>query len=159
MGKSKLSSAVVEDNIQKEEKEISVISKIRKIVISRRIANAESEFVELAKKFDSDFSKEEFDMRKKALKDFTIVYTRPSSEEHTDGLEVVQHNWNTVLPIGRKWFTKQQEISDLLSVARSYYSFDSYLQDKDQALKREAKKLIDNMSKEDLIKLLQANQQ
>ena len=159
MAKKNLSSAVVESNIAQEKKEISVISKIRKVVTARRIANAESEFVELAEKFDTDFCKEEFETRKKELKDFTVVYTRPSSEEHTDGLEVVQHNWNTVLPIGRKWFTKKQEINDLLSVARSYYSYDSYLMDKDQALKREAKKLIDSMSKEDLIKLLQANKQ
>jgi hypothetical protein len=76
-------------------------------------------------------------------------------EEHAKGMDVVPHDWNTVLPYGRRWFTKKQELQDSLSVARSYYSYISYMDDKDNALKREAKKAIDSMSKEELIKLLQ----
>jgi hypothetical protein len=159
MAKKNLSSELVENNIQKEEKEVSVISKIRQIVNTKRIANAESEFIDLALKVDKDFTEEKFEERKKALKNFTIVFTRPSDEDHAKDMTEVQHDWNKVLQFGRKWFYKTQEISDLLSVARSYYSYDSYLIDKDNALKREAKKLIENMSKEELIKLLQANKQ
>lgn len=156
MKKNKLSAAIVENNIAQEEKEISVISQIRQIVNAKRIANAESEFVELAAKVDKEFTENKFSQYKEDLKDFTIIYTRPSDEEHAKGMDVVPHDWNKALSFGRKWYTKKQELQDLLSVARSYYSYESYINDKENALKREAKKAVENMSKEELIKLLQA---
>jgi hypothetical protein len=155
MANKKLSQDVVNTTIANEEKEISAISAIRQAVNKKRLANAESEFMELATKLDKTFYTESFEQAKQALKDFTIVYTRPMDEEHAKGMDVVPHDWNNVLPYGRKWFTKKQELQDSLSVARSYYSYISYMEDKDNALKREAKKAIDSMSKEELIKLLQ----
>ena len=155
MATKKLSQNVVNTTIANEEKEISAISAIRQAVNKKRLANAETEFIELATKLDKTFYPESFEQAKQALKDFTIVYTRPMDEEHAKGMDVVPHDWNRVLAYGRKWFTKKQELQDSLSVARSYYSYISYMDDKDNALKREAKKAIDNMSKEELIKLLQ----
>lgn len=154
MGKCKLSSAVVEDNIQKEEKEISVISHIRQLVNARRIANAKSEFIELATKVDKEFTTDKFNQYKTDLHNFTVVYTRPSDEEHAKGLSEVQHNWNTILPYGKRWFTRRQSIVDVLSVAKSYYSYESYVDNKDKALKQEAKREIENLSKDELINLL-----
>jgi hypothetical protein len=156
MAKKNLSQDVVNTAIANEEKEVSAISAIRQAVSKKRLANAESEFVEFATKLDKDFYPESFEQAKQALKDFTIVYTRPMDEEHAKGMDVVQHDWNRVLAYGRKWFTKKQDLQDSLSVARSYYSYISYMEDKDNALKREAKKAVENMSKEELIKLLQA---
>lgn len=155
MANKKLSQDVVNTTIADEEKEISAISAIRQAVNKKRLANAESDFIELATKLDKAFDAETFSQYKEALKGFTIVYTRPMDAEHAKGMDEVPHDWNKVLPFGRKWFTKKQELQDSLSVARSYYSYISYMEDKDNALKREAKKAIDSMSKEELIKLLQ----
>lgn len=155
MATKKLSQNVVNTTIANEEKEVSAISAIRQAVNKKRLANAESEFIELATKLDRTFNVDKFNEYKEALKDFSVVYTRPMDEEHAKGMDVVPHDWNRVLAYGRKWFTKKQELQDSLSVARSYYSYISYMEDKDNALKREAKKAIDSMSKEELIKLLQ----
>lgn len=155
MANKKLSQNVVNTTIANEEKEISAISAIRQAVSQKRLANAESDFIELATKLDKTFNVDTFNEYKEALKDFSVVYTRPMDEEHAKGMDVVPHDWNNVLPYGRKWFTKKQDLQDSLSVARSYYSYVSYVEDKDNALKREAKKAIDSLSKEELIKLLQ----
>ena len=155
MTNKKLSQDVVSTTIANEEKEVSAISAIRKAVNQKRLANAESEFVELATKLDKTFNVETFNEYKEALKGFTVVYTRPMDAEHAKGMDEIPHDWNKVLAYGRKWFTKKQDLQDSLSVARSYYSYVSYVEDKENALKREAKKAIDSMSKEELIKLLQ----
>lgn len=155
MANKKLSQNVVNTTIANEEKEISAISAIRQAVSQKRLANAESDFIELAIKLDKTFNVDKFNESKEPLMGFTVVYTRPMDAEHAKGMNEVPHDWNKVLAFGRKWFTKRQELQDSLSVARSYYSYISYMEDKDNALKREAKKAIDSMSKEELIKLLQ----
>ena len=80
------------------------------------------------------------------------VYTQPSDQANlTDDLFVITKSWNKVLPIGQRWYKKAVAITDAFVLLRAYSNYLRYKKDSDNALQRSAKKIVSEMSQEELI--------
>lgn len=142
-------------------KEMSESSRCRETLAAIYAAQAKQIFVGVAcktfHKTDTQFVSEE-DVNN-VLDNVTTdggtsvwVYTQPSDQSNvTDDLFVVTKSWNKVLPIGQRWYKKAVAITDAFVLLRAYSNYLRYKKDSDNALKRSAKKIISEMSQEELM--------
>ena len=80
------------------------------------------------------------------------VYTQPSEEPDANSdLLTVSKSWNKVLPIGQRWYKKAVAVTDAFVLLRAYSNYLRYKDDSDKALLRSAKKVVSEMTKEELI--------
>lgn len=142
------------------QKEVSESTKCRETLSAIYAAEAEAKFVGVAcntfHKTDTQFVSEE-EVRETLNKvygtpGFVWVYTQPSDQANvTDDLIEVPKSWNKVLPIGKRWFKKEVAITDAFVLLRAYSNYLRFKKDSDGALQRSAKKIVSEMSQEELI--------
>ena len=123
-------------------------------------AEAEAKFVGVAvktfHKSDTEFVSEE-DVRETLKKVYGApglvwVYTQPSDQTSvTSDLIEVPKSWNRVLPIGRRWFRKEVAVTDAFVLLRAYSNYLRFKEDGDKALLRSAKKIVSEMTQEEMI--------
>lgn len=142
-------------------KEMSETARCRETLAAIYAAQAKQIFVGVAcktfHKTDTQFVSEE-DVNEVLSKVTTDsganvwVYTQPSEEPAEDSdLLIVPKSWNKALPIGQKWYKKSVAATDSFVLLRAYSNYLRFKADGDKALLRSAKKVVSEMSQEELI--------
>ena len=150
------------------EKEKNESSRCRETIAAIYAAQAEQIFVGVAcktfHKTDTQLVSEEEVrniLNKVYCRDNTcvLIYTQPSEECNvTEEMRIVGGKWNNLLPIGQRWYVKQAPVMDAFVLLRAYSNYLRFTADHDKALQRNAKKIIANMSNEELMKFIMEQQ-
>ena len=150
------------------EKNVSDIAKCRETICAVYAVQAVDVFTDIAVKTlrteDGGrlLTKEEVsDVLNKIVVDgVATIYTQPSELCHvTDDMTEVPASFNKALPVGQKWYKKTVAVTDATVVLRAFSNYLRYKADKDKALLRTAKKALSEMSQEELIKFVLAQQE